>query len=495
MAFTTVTANDGSLVEFDADAAPIQGGCKDVYFSRDKRYVVAFYRNSLDPRAVDRLEHIVGPYRERIFDPNASGNYWNDIFCWPDRLVRWQGRVGIAAPTYAPQFFFSNGKFAGKEKNGKWFASAKLFNRFVPDDEKGTLFTMLRACLTLSRGMRRLHAAGLAHSDLSYNNCLINPKDGQACVIDLDGLVVPGKYPPEVVGTPDFIAPEVVKTQKLKLDDPNKALPCRATDQHALSVLIYSLLFHRHPLRGSAVYSRDEKEQERLEMGERALFVEHPTDASNRLKPDSPAESPWNDTTKTPYTLFGQKLAKLFRQAFIDGLHDPTKRPTANAWETAIVQTSDSLLPCSNPDCVHKWFVLDQFTRQSALQCPCCGTRYGQTIPILDFYLKQGSSVYRPENHCLTVFHNLCVYLWHIDPKVTPNERLQASERDPVGYISFYRGRWVFVNQKISGMRNLTTGANVPPGGMVELQHGLELQLYSNGSQERKVFVRLLQAS
>jgi hypothetical protein len=29
-------------------------------------------------------------------------------------------------------------------------------------------------------------------------------------------LVVPGKYPPDVVGTPDFIAPEVVMTNHLK---------------------------------------------------------------------------------------------------------------------------------------------------------------------------------------------------------------------------------------------------------------------------------------
>lgn len=47
------------------------------------------------------------------------------------------------------------------------------------------------------------------HSDLSYKNILIDPVMGRACVIDVDGLVVPGKYPPDVVGTPDFIAPEV----------------------------------------------------------------------------------------------------------------------------------------------------------------------------------------------------------------------------------------------------------------------------------------------
>ena len=38
-----VTAKDGSIVEF-YDEIKAQGGVKDVYFSTDKTYVVAFYR-------------------------------------------------------------------------------------------------------------------------------------------------------------------------------------------------------------------------------------------------------------------------------------------------------------------------------------------------------------------------------------------------------------------------------------------------------------------
>ena len=40
-----VTAKDGSIVEF-YDEIKAQGGVKDVYFSTDKTYVVAFYRKS-----------------------------------------------------------------------------------------------------------------------------------------------------------------------------------------------------------------------------------------------------------------------------------------------------------------------------------------------------------------------------------------------------------------------------------------------------------------
>ena len=84
-------------------------------------------------------------------------------------------------------------------------------------------------CIKIARAVRRLHAAGLAHSDLSYKNILVDPITGSACIIDDDSLVVPGKFPPEVIGTPDFIAPEVIETKHLALDD--KQGNCRVSIQ------------------------------------------------------------------------------------------------------------------------------------------------------------------------------------------------------------------------------------------------------------------------
>jgi serine/threonine protein kinase len=77
---------------------------------------------------------------------------------------------------------------------------------------------------------------GLAHSDLSYNNILVDPVTKSACIIDIDGLVVPKLFQPEVIGTADFIAPEVLKTKHLSLKDPQtftqpknrSPCPCRS---------------------------------------------------------------------------------------------------------------------------------------------------------------------------------------------------------------------------------------------------------------------------
>lgn len=88
-----------------------------------------------------------------------------------------------------------------------------------------------------------------------------------------------------MVGTPDFIAPEVVTTSHLPKDDAKRVLPSIATDRHALSVLIYMYLLFRHPLRGGKIHDMDDEvRDESLAMGEKALFIEHPTDHSNAVK-------------------------------------------------------------------------------------------------------------------------------------------------------------------------------------------------------------------
>ena len=373
-----LTATDGTPVEF-VDEVIGSGAMKDVYFSPDKSYVVGFFRTPQDANAKDRLQNIVGKYRDKIFG-QIGGDYWENLFCWPTKLVECNGKLGIVCPAYQKHFFFKDGMFKGKEKEGKWFASAKLRNKFLKPDQKGTWLTHYHMCLQIARAVRRLHAAGLAHSDLSYKNVLVDPESGRAAVIDCDGLVVPGKYPPDVVGTPDFIAPEVLQTRALKVGDPNKKLPSIQTDRHALAVLIYMYLLNRHPLRGGKVNDLDAAKDEELSMGAKALFVEHPTDKSNRpkIKNLAPSELPQGDVEKLPYTICGPYLKELFDRAFIDGLHDPMKRPTADEWENALVKTTDLMQPCQNPNCEAHWFVFDNSTKP---KCPFCGTEYHGQLP------------------------------------------------------------------------------------------------------------------
>lgn len=331
---------------------------------------------------------------------------------------------------------------------------------------------------------------GLAHSDLSYNNILIDPVTKSANIIDLDGLVVPGMFPPEVIGTADFIAPEVLSTKHLDIKDPKRALPNQKTDLHALAVLIYMYLLRRHPLKGSKVWDLDAEKDELLTMGEKALFIEHPTDATNRVKPDQLRkwDAFWGDPAKLPYTVTGPYLTELFNRAFIDGLHNPMLRPIANEWETALLKTVDLIQPCSNPSCTQKWYVFDNTARP---KCPFCGTPHRGSLPIADLYYNAGNNVWKPENHRLMVYHNQYLFKWHVSRKLIRNENLTNDDKKPVGYFTFYQNRWVLVNQSLPDMKDVTENKPIPIGTMVELTHEKKIIL-SNDEGGRLLYITLV---
>lgn len=484
----TLTASDGSTVEF-YDEIKAQGGVKDVYFSTDKTYVVAFYRKNLSPAEKDRLSNIVGPYHKRIFE-SPEGNYWKEYLIMPTKLVKWNDKTGVVLPFYPKRFFFIGGPFDGQEKQGKWFASAKLRNRFLPADQKGTWLSNVHMCLKIARAVRRLHAAGLAHSDLSYKNVLVDPISGNACIIDADELVVPGKYDAGVLGTPDFIAPEVMATRELKLGDPNKKLPSINTDRHALAVLIYMYLLNRHPLRGGKVWDIDPAKDEAMSMGEKALFIEHPTDKTNRVKPQDLDKSqlPQGDPSKLPYTICGPYLKKLFDRAFIDGLHNPSARPSAAEWEDALVKTCDLVQPCQNPNCEAHWYVFDNTTKP---RCPFCGQEYKGQLPILNFYYAPSHGKYMSENYRLMVYDKQTLYKWHSNNLVSANEKTSAEDKKPVGDFHFHNGQWILINRRLPDMYDVTDKKPITIGGYVPLTDGRQI-LLDKGQGGRLIVVQLV---
>ena len=476
-------ASDGSMVQF-VDEVSAQGGIKDVMFSPERDYVVAFYRTPADDATRARLLEITGTYRERIFG-QAGGAYLRQLYCWPTAVVEYRGRLGVVVPFYRDCFFFEHGSrnqdkllgIRGREKIGKWFTTPSHRARFLDPRELGDWMRHLKVCLMLARAVRRMHMAGLSHSDLGYNNCLIDPSTGQACLIDLDGLVVPGRHPPAVIGTPDFIAPEVVKTAHLPQGDPGRTLPSRSTDQHALAVLIYLLLLYRHPLRGDRIHDPDDAQNdETLMMGQAALFVEHPEDASNRIQVEHAREVdlPWRDTARLPYTVTGPLLATLIERAFIDGLHDPAQRPTADEWERALVKTVDLLQPCANPGCAQKWYPFDN-TRMPA--CPFCGTRHHGQLPVLNLYSSHEQGRFMPDHHRVMVYSGQSLFRWHENRNIFPNEKLPAEDSRRVGYFVLHADNWYLVNEGLAQMRDVRRGVAVAIGDKVLLEDGAQILL------------------
>ena len=478
----------GKSYQYVDNGEPMRGGMKDVYFSPDKSYVVAFYRDPQDFNSKERLKRIVTTYYDSFFN-REGGDYYKELYSWPTDVIDENGKVGVIVPCYNSNFFFrkgflTNDTLKGEEKSGKWFASAKFrvkdSKTKLDDSELGDWLSYFQVCVNIARGVKRLHAAGLAHSDLSYKNVLIDPVSKTAAIIDIDGLVVPNLFAPDVIGTADFIAPEVLATKHLNISNPNRKLPKRETDLHALAVLIYMYLLYRHPLRGGQYFGQiDETEEENLMMGEKALFVEHPSDDRNRNFKREYGDnlskfSPWTDLKKTPYSITGPYLKELFDQAFIKGLHNPMERPPAVMWEEALIKTNDLKLQCSNHKCEQKWFI---YNNTKDTRCPFCDTKYAHSIPVLDFYYQFKEGVWKPENQRLVVYNNSTLHQWHSNKNIIRNERLTNENKIRQGYFSFHNDKWVFVNEKLSGLKDLTEDKEIPIGSMVELTNDKRILL------------------
>ena len=474
---------NGATYQYIDNGDPKSGTAKNVYFSPDKKYVVAIFKDKQDFNQIERLKRITSVQLDRIKKMEGGNYFLDELFRWPSDVVDASGKTGIIVPVYKSNYFFKKGYASqdlikGEEKNGKWFAGAKFRNKQFPlsldQSELGNWLSYFQICVNITRGVKKLHQMGLAHSDLSYNNVLVDPISKSAVIIDLDGMVVPGVHPAEVIGTADFIAPEVLATKHLAISD--RKLPNIKTDLHALPCLIYMMLLHRHPLKGGKVHDLDSEKDDLLSMGEKALFIEHPTDKSNRPKLNqvSKWELFWADIDKLPYKITGHYLKTLFDRAFIDGLHNPMNRPTADEWETALIKTTDLIQPCSNSNCEQKWYVFDNTNTPT---CPFCNTKHQGTLPVLDFYVNGGNNNWRLENHRLMVYKDQYLFQWHVSQKIIRNERLTDAQKKPVGYFTIHNGKWVLVNQTLTSLVDKTENIAVPINSMVELTNGKQLVL------------------
>lgn len=464
----------GEKIQYVYCDNPPRGGMKHTYFTPDRRFAVQFFndpKDAEDPQMQDRIRTIVGIYNPTRSEKNggAQGNtdktaeYFSRKFCWPVGIIRYP-QFGIVCPTYPDNFFFGEDasallKLKGKDKKSNWFTGRN--RKYLNAAELGDLRMMLRAAIGLSRSVRRLHQAGLAHSDLSCNNVLIDPRTGSSVVIDIDSLVVPNKYLPEVCGTRGYIAPEVIATMEYDMRDPRRSLPSAQTDLHAMSVLIYEYLFLRHPLTGPKIYSAESAEKDDFfAMGPSATFIEHPTDTSNR-PPD----------LEVTIQSLSKGLEKLFLRAFVEGLHSPAERPTAMEWETELLRAWNRLLPCSSQQCGRKWFILRE---DSEPVCPYCGTRYNS--PVIRIGLKSGmrgrSGCYREMSEVIA-YDNLALFDWHIYSNIRNDEKAGTNMR---AYVCNHDGKWLLVNNSINGLYS-PTGRLVPQGSAVELKDGAALRM------------------
>jgi serine/threonine protein kinase len=193
---------------------------------------------------------------------------------------------------------------------------------------------LLTACFELVQSFHLLHSKGLCYQDLSLNNIYFDPENGEIRIGDTDNIVINGEDKGNVIGTPKFMAPEIII---------GKALPNTQTDLYSLAIILFYILFLNHPLEGkleSSIKSLDLPSMSKL-YGFKPLFIFDPSDDSNYPDPafHTNAIIFWN--------IYPDFVKRIFVRAFTNGIKDPMHgRVRETEWQIALLSLRDSICYC-----------------------------------------------------------------------------------------------------------------------------------------------------
>lgn len=213
------------------------------------------------------------------------------------------------------------------------------------------------AGLDLAHSFLQLHAKGLCYRDISFGNVFFDPDTGDILICDNDNVTVDGTVNASVLGTPRFMAPEVVR---------GEALPSSQTDLFSLAVLLFYMFMVHHPLEGqkeASIKCFDLPAMTQL-YGIAPVFIFDPNDKSNRPVPG------YHDNALAYWPLYPQFLRDLFTRSFTDGLRDPLHgRVRESEWRVALVRLRDAIVYC--PRCGVQNFYDAEVLQGSGQPAPC----------------------------------------------------------------------------------------------------------------------------
>ena len=196
-----------------------------------------------------------------------------------------------------------------------------------------SFLSLCRACFNLAKGYSLLHRQGYQYRDISFGNVFFNPNNGDILICDNDNVVPNGVKSGGVLGTPRFMAPEIVR---------GEMRPSRNTDKFSLAVLLFYMLMINHPLEGKLeadIKCMDTPALKKL-YGTHPVFIYDPQDTSNRPVPG------WQDNAIIYWKLYPKYIQDLFIKSFTVGLQKPEERVTENEWLAAFSQLIGGVINC-----------------------------------------------------------------------------------------------------------------------------------------------------
>lgn len=253
---------------------------------------------------------------------DLPGGKPSDKFLWPEDLAEANGVPGFG--------------YIMRLRDPRYRSLTDLvMGRIQP-----TMLALITAGLELTKAFRSLHNKGLCYRDISFGNAFFDPNTGEVLVCDNDNVATNRTAKGGVLGTPDFMAPEIVRMQ---------ALPSTNTDMHSLAVLLFYIFHVGHPLMGKrvlAIHCWDLPARELL-FGKEPVFIFDPNNHSNAAV--DKAADPTGEAGGTAigyWNIYPPLFRNTFAKAFTVGLRDPDARVTELEWLDTLAALRDSMFRC-----------------------------------------------------------------------------------------------------------------------------------------------------
>ena len=196
-----------------------------------------------------------------------------------------------------------------------------------------TFRDLLRTGQNLAQAVSAVHDTGYVIGDLNNTNVFASG-EAQVTLIDTDSFQVPNPDSGEIylspVFTPDFTPPEMQGEADTLIERTSEQ------DLFSLGVLTFLLLMGGgHPFSGSY-----QEEGDPPPITDRIRDGHYPF-SLRRQVPYKPS------AVSLPYSILAPGLRNLFVQCFEDGHDNPEARPSARAWQGALLEAEQDLVDCA----------------------------------------------------------------------------------------------------------------------------------------------------
>jgi serine/threonine protein kinase len=360
----------------------------------------------------------------------------NDRFLWPIELAHAKGVPGFGY------------LMALREKH--YCSIVDLMKRRTDP----TFRALISAGLELADSFLQLHARGLCYRDISFGNIFFDPENGQVLICDNDNVAVDGACQAGVLGTPRFMAPEIVR---------GEACPTTQTDLFSLAVLLFYMLTISHPLEGrkeTDIHCFDLPAMNKI-YGSEPLFIFDPHDTTNR------PVSGIHDNALAYWPLYPQYIRDLFTRAFTLGLTDPLKgRVRESEWRAALAQLRDWILYC--PACGSENFYDPEVLKKQGQLALCWSCKTNIPLP---YRLRIDRSV-------IMLNYDTKLYPHHLDPQRLYDFSAPLAEvvHHPTeahlwGLKNLSAEKWVLISQD-GVIKDIAPGRSVTLAGGQRIQFG-----------------------